>query len=142
MPPHPRLETLTTCWSACFTPGVSIDAGTGRAPGSAGSSPANTGGDCTPARTCSTLARPGGSRPEQDSDQQAHVLGEREPDPAPVSVRESDDRRDQDQDVDEVDQPALPRNTLPACSGRTLSLGDRVDPCFFSSANGCPRGWG
>src|SRR5260370_23668380 len=82
------------------------------------------------------------SRPEQDSDQQAHVLGEREPEPAPVSVRESDDRRDQDQDVDEVDQPALPRNTLPACSGRTLSLGDRVDPCFFSSANGFPRGWG
>src|SRR6266851_1776809 len=81
-------------------------------------------------------------RPEQDSDQQAHVLGEREPEPAPVSVGESDDRRDQDQDVDEVDQRALRGNTLPACSSRTLSLGDRVDPCSISSANGCPRGWG
>src|SRR5947209_5189950 len=58
MPPHPTLETLTTTAAACFTPAVSIDAGTGRAPGSPlGSRPANTGGNCTPARTCATLAR-------------------------------------------------------------------------------------
>ena len=62
MPPHPRLETLTTSCAAWLTPGVSTDAGTGSAPGRVGSRPANTGGNWTPESTCSTLARSGGGR--------------------------------------------------------------------------------
>src|SRR5207247_10168600 len=63
MPPQPTLETLTTTSAVCFTPGVSTDAGMGNALGRPlGSRPANTGGNCTPARTWATLARNAGGR--------------------------------------------------------------------------------
>src|ERR1700674_2031711 len=60
MPPHPRLETLTTVCAARFTPGVSTEVGRGCAPGRSGSRPTNAGGNCTPASTCCTLARNAG----------------------------------------------------------------------------------
>ena len=66
----------------------------------------------------------GGCRAEHHADQQTQVLRERQPESAPVSVRESDDGGDDDEDIDEVDQRGLPSNTLAAPSARTSWLGD------------------
>src|SRR6266550_7553346 len=47
--------------------------------------------------------KPGGRGAEKNADQQAEVLGQREPEAAPVSVREPDEGGDENEDVDEVD---------------------------------------
>src|SRR5438552_4127136 len=67
---------------------------------------------------------PGRRRAEHHADEQADVLGDGQPESAPVSVREPDEGGDEDQEIDEIDQRAQPSNTLTAMSARTSRLGD------------------
>src|SRR5205823_9702044 len=55
---------------------------------------------------------PRGGGAQQDAHGQPDVLGKRQPEAAPIPVGDAADGGDQDEDVDEVDQSALPSNTL------------------------------
>src|SRR5207237_5325340 len=67
---------------------------------------------------------PGGGGAEHHANQQADVLRERQPESPPVPVGESNDGRDEDEDVYEIDQRALLSNTLAFLNARTSWLGD------------------
>src|SRR2546429_254611 len=126
-PPQPSPSTLTVSDAAFLIPGVSTELGIGRAPGNVGSRPANTGGNETLARMFWTrVMKPGaerprhgvgdaevveqrlrGGRPHDHADQQADVLGEREPEASAEAIGHADDGRSNDDEVDQVRAYAL-----------------------------------